>query len=319
MTLPTPSHIAARVLSLEAQALERLVQALPAAFDDAVEALLDLKGRVVTTGMGKSGHVARKIAATLSSTGCPAHYVHPGEASHGDLGAVERGDILIALSWSGETSELSDIVAHARRAAVAMVSITGPDGGFLARSAAHPLRLPGVEEACRITAAPTTSTTLMMALGDALAVARLEHSGFTERDFRMRHPGGRLGARLATLGDVMHTGAALPLVQADTPAADLLVEMTEKRMGCAGVLDDEGRLIGMVTDGDLRRGLGPDFLEKRAAAVMTPAPRTLPADMLAAEALVELNSMKVTNAFILDAEKRPQGFVHIHDLLALGL
>jgi arabinose-5-phosphate isomerase len=271
--------------------------------------------------MGKSGLVARKIAATLASTGTPALFVHPAEASHGDLGMIVPGDAVLALSNSGETAELADLVAHSRRFALALIAITARPGSTLAKAADVALTLPVATEACPMGLAPTTSTTMQMALGDALAVALLTRRGFTAADFHQIHPGGRLGARLQRVRDLMHDGEAVPLAPPETPMGRALLVMTEKRFGCLGVIDGAGRLIGIVTDGDLRRAMGPDLLSRPVGEVMTRTPRTIGADALAGEALHAMNAddRPITALFVVDASNRPQGILHIHDLLRAGI
>lgn len=313
---------ARRVLTAEAAALEALAASLDGPFVAAVEALAAASGRVVVSGMGKSGHVARKIAATLASTGTPAFFVHPGEASHGDLGMIMPGDAVVALSNSGETPELGDIVAYTRRFEIPLIAITSRAASSLAQAADVALILPPVPEACPMGLAPTTSTTLMLALGDALAVALLERKNFTAADFRVFHPGGKLGQRLLKAADLMHGGDGVPLVAPDTPMAEVLLVMTAKRLGCAGVVED-GRLAGIITDGDLRRHMqakdGLDnLLGRTAAEVMTRGPKTVPPSMLAAEALRIINSKSITTLFVVD-DGRPVGVLHVHDLLRSGV
>jgi arabinose-5-phosphate isomerase len=272
--------------------------------------------------MGKSGHVARKIAATLASTGAPALYVHPAEASHGDMGMLTVADGLIALSNSGETPELSDIVGFARRHGLPLVALTGVSDATLARHADAVLALPAFEEACPLGLAPTTSTTAMLALGDALAVAllerRLAHDGFSADAFRLLHPGGRLGRRLLKTRDLMHSGERLPLVAEKTPMRETLIEMTAKSFGCVGVTGDRGALVGIITDGDLRRHLADGVLEKPAAEVMTRDPVTVAPDTLAGEALALMNGRAITSLFVVE-DGRIAGLVHIHDLLRAGI
>jgi arabinose-5-phosphate isomerase len=308
---------ARRVLKAEAAALDALADSLGDAFVAAVAALGAASGRVVVSGMGKSGHVGRKIAATLASTGTPAFFVHPGEASHGDLGMIMPGDAVVALSNSGETPELGDIVAYSRRFEIPLVAMTSRAGSSLAQAADVALILPQVAEACPMGLAPTTSTTLMLALGDALAVALLERKNFTAADFRVFHPGGKLGQRLMKAADLMHGGEAVPLVAPTAPMAEVLLVMTAKRMGCAGVVE-EGRLIGIVTDGDLRRHMQDGLLAKQAGEIMTSAPKTVPPTMLAAEALRIMNSKAITALFVVD-DGRPVGVLHVHDLLRSGV
>jgi len=306
------------VLVLEAQALAALAASLDRGFDAAVELLAGCTGRVVVSGMGKSGHVGRKIAATMASTGTPALFVHPGEASHGDLGMIVQGDAVLALSNSGETAELSDMVAHCKRFGLPLVAIIGRAGSSLARDADVALVLPPAPEACPMGLAPTTSTTMQLALGDALAVALLTRRGFTATDFRTFHPGGKLGAKLMRVAQLMHRD--MPLAEPNLAMADALVAMTAGRFGCLGILD-AGRLAGIVTDGDLRRALkaGVDLLARDAGAVMTRNPRSIGPDMLAAEALRLMNESGITAMFVVDDAARPVGILHIHDLLRAGV
>ncbi|MBC7953837.1 MAG: KpsF/GutQ family sugar-phosphate isomerase [Rhodospirillaceae bacterium] len=308
---------ARRVLKAEAVALEALSESLGDAFVAALQALAGASGRVVVSGMGKSGHVARKIAATMASTGTPAFFVHPGEASHGDLGMIMPGDAVVALSNSGETPELGDIVAYAKRFEIPLIGITSRAGSTLAQAANVALILPTVPEACPMGLAPTTSTTLMLALGDALAVALLERKGFTAADFKVFHPGGKLGQRLLKAADLMHGGDGVPLVAPDTNMTEVLLVMTQKRMGCAGVVENN-RLIGIITDGDLRRHIQSDLLAQHARTVMSASPKTVPPSMLAAEALRIMNAKAITTLFVVD-DGRPVGVLHVHDLLRSGV
>ena len=289
-TLHQDIEAARAVLATEAEGLRALAAALDDHFAAAVELLLGATGRVVVTGMGKSGHVAHKIAATLASTGTPAMFVHPAEASHGDLGMIVPGDAVLALSNSGETAELADLIAHTRRFGLPLVGITGRAGSTLATAADVALVLPAAREACPMGLAPTTSTTMQMALGDALAVALLTRRGFGAADFRRIHPGGKLGARLRRVRDLMHTGDELPLAPPGTPMPEALVLMTQKRFGCLGVVDAEGRLAGILTDGDLRRAMGPDLLARDVGEIMNATPRSIGPDALAAEALHVMNA-----------------------------
>jgi arabinose-5-phosphate isomerase len=272
--------------------------------------------------MGKSGHVARKIAATLASTGTPALFVHPGEASHGDLGMIASEDGIVALSNSGATPELNDLIDYAKRFAIPLIAITRRAGSALAEAADVALDLPDSPEACPMGLAPTTSTTMMMALGDAIAIALLEFRGFTAADFRVFHPGGQLGRKLLHVGDIMHRGDELPLVGAGTRMADALLVMTAKRFGCVGVTGGDGRLIGIVTDGDLRRHMSPGLLDSTVNAVMTHSPRTVRTRALAGEALGVMNGRAnqspITSLFVVE-DGRPVGIVHIHDLLRAGV
>jgi len=316
----TSAHqaVGRNVLALEAEALATLAGALDERFDAAVELLAGCSGRVVVSGMGKSGHVARKIAATMASTGTPALFVHPGEASHGDLGMIVQGDAVLALSNSGETAELSDLVAHCKRFGLGLVAIIGRPESSLARDADVALLLPPAPEACPMGLAPTTSTTMQMALGDALAVALLTRRGFTATDFRMFHPGGRLGAKLMRVGQLMHTD--MPLASPGMPMSEALVAMTAGRFGCLGI-EEAGRLSGIVTDGDLRRALkaGGDLLAATAGQIMTHNPRSIGPDNLAAEALRLMNERGITAIFVVDAKHAPIGILHIHDLLRAGV
>jgi arabinose-5-phosphate isomerase len=310
--------VARLVLTTEAAGLRALADSLDGGFTRAVELLASASGRVVVSGMGKSGHVARKIAATLASTGTPALFVHPAEASHGDLGMIVAGDAVLALSNSGETPELADLIAHARRYALPLVGVTGRARSTLAEAADVALLLPAAREACPMGLAPTTSTTMQMALGDALAVALLTRRGFGPSDFRQIHPGGKLGARLRRVRELMHTGDELPLVAPELRMDAALLVMTEKRFGCLGVVGDAGRLAGIVTDFDLRRAMAADLLTRRVDAVMNPAPFTIGPDTLAAEALHDMmhaRARPITTLFVVDAAGRPAGILHIHDLL----
>lgn len=324
MNLPIPHpdlDTARRVLVLESEALTALADSLDDKFAQAVSVLAATSGRVVVSGMGKSGHVARKIAATFASTGTPALFVHPAEASHGDLGMIVPGDAVLALSNSGEAPELADLISHAKRFGLPLVGITGRPGSTLARAASVPLLLPKAPEACPMGLAPTTSTTMQIALGDALAVSLMNRRGFTAADFRVFHPGGKLGARLQRVRDLMHDKAELPLAAPETGMDAAIIAMTARRFGCLGVQGQDGRLLGIITDGDLRRSLeaGNTLLSRTAAEVMTRAPRTVRPDTLAAEALHEMNTRAITILFVVDEENRPVGILHIHDLLRAGV
>ncbi|WP_394763602.1 SIS domain-containing protein [Phenylobacterium sp.] len=309
-----------RVLTAEADALSQLAAELGESFAQAVEALFDAKGRVVLTGIGKSGHVARKIAATLASTGSVAMFVHATEASHGDLGMIGADDVILALSKTGETRELADVIAYAVRFGIPLIAITAVADSALGRAADIVLQIPDAPEAADELNAPTTSTTLQMALGDALAVALLERRGFKPQDFRVFHPGGKLGAMLRTVGDLMHGTGELPLVGAATPMNEALLVMTEKRWGIVGVTGPDGALAGAITDGDLRRHID-GLMGKTAGEVMTEGPKkTVPPGMLASEALALMSDPPpaVTVLFVIDAGK-PVGILHIHDLLRAGV
>ena len=314
---PTDLEAARRVLTTAAQALTSLADSLDSAFAQAVTAMEAAKGRVIVSGMGKSGHIARKIAATFSSTGTPAHFVHPAEASHGDMGAVDKADVVLALSWGGETAELSDLITYAKRHRIPLIGITGNAESSLAKAADVVLVLPKAAEACPMGLAPTTSTTLMLSLGDALAVALMERKGFTSDQYRDFHPGGSLGRALVRVSDLMHDGADIPLARETTPMREVLLTMASGRLGCVGIVDDKGALVGIVTDGDVRRHV--EAIEARTAAdVMTHGPQTAKPGQLAAEALVLMTEKKITQLFVLDGAV-PLGVIHIHDCLRAGL
>jgi len=310
----------AGIAALEA-ALQEPASSLAARFDAAVALITRATGRVIVTGMGKSGHVGRKIAATLASTGTPAYFVHPGEASHGDLGMIQSGDAILALSWSGETAELADIITYSRRYGIALVALTSNAESALGREADVCLDLPKSEEACPNGLAPTTSTTMQLVMGDALAVALLEARGFTAQDFRQFHPGGKLGANLSFVRDIMHKDEAVPLVPLGARMEQALIEMTGKRFGCVGVIDEAGLLVGIITDGDLRRRMkvSHDLLAEPVELVMTPRPMTIGPDTMAAEALALLNETKRSVVLVVDGHLKPVGIVHLHDLYRVGV
>jgi arabinose-5-phosphate isomerase len=305
-----------RVIRREAEALDVLAKALGPSFADAVRLLLEAKGRVIVSGMGKSGHIARKIAATFASTGTPAHFVHPAEASHGDLGMVAEGDVLIVLSNSGETPELADILAHAKRFGIPLIGVAGRDGSTLLRQADVPILLPEVPEACETGIVPTTSTTMTLALGDALAIALMEHRAFTPEHFRMFHPGGKLGARLLRVRDLMH--ADPPLVPEGMDMGEVLLAITRSGFGMVGVNDAQGLLTGIITDGDLRRHMD-GLLARKAGEVMTRGPRTISPDALAGEALALMNGRKITCLLVTEGERKATGILHVHDCLRAGV
>ena len=307
-----------RALEIEAEGLRRLAEALDGSFRIAVETLATVRGRVVVTGMGKSGHVARKIASTLASTGTPAIFVHPAEASHGDLGMITPGDAVLALSNSGETAELGAIVERCRRFRIPLVAVVGRKPSALADNADVAVTLPEAPEACPMGLAPTTSTTMMLALGDALAVALLARIDFSPAHFQALHPGGNLGKRLVTVADIMHGGEHLPLIARDAGMDQALLTMTAKSFGCVGVVDSDGHLIGIVTDGDLRRHMDHDLLNQKVEAVMTAGPRVIRPNALAAEALGEMNRSAITSLFVVE-DRRPIGILHLHDCLRAGV
>ncbi len=313
---------ALRTLDTEAEGIAALVAAmsdgLGGPFVAAVEAIRTARGRVIVTGMGKSGHVARKIAATLASTGTPAFFVHAADASHGDLGMITSDDVMLALSWSGETEELKDLINYSRRFRIALIAITVKVESTLGKAADIVLALPEAREACPHNLAPTTSSLMQLALGDALAMALLESRGFTAVDFGVFHPGGRLGSALKFVRDVMHAGDAIPLITCGSPMSEAIVEMSAKGFGCVAVIDRDGRLAGVITDGDLRRHMRGDLLQAPVDAVMTASPKAVRPDQLAGEALQILNASKITALFVVESG-RPVGIVHFHDLLRAGV
>jgi arabinose-5-phosphate isomerase len=312
---------ARRAIEIETKGLVALRHALEdglgSRFADAVEILRNASGRVICSGVGKSGHVARKIAATMASTGTPAMFVHATEASHGDLGMITSDDVLVMLSNSGETVELKDVLAYSRRFSVPVIAITGKAKSALGKAADVVLELPRAKEACSIGLAPTTSTTLQMALGDALAIALLDDRGFTATDYQKFHPGGRLGAALTMVRDVMHGGDSVPLVTGDVVMSEALLVMTDKSFGCVGIINAKGLLIGIITDGDLRRHMSPDLLKQRAEDIMTPNPVAVGPDELAFAALEKV-STKISSLFVVE-DGKPVGIIHVHDLLQLGV
>ncbi|MBU8538896.1 KpsF/GutQ family sugar-phosphate isomerase [Falsiroseomonas tokyonensis] len=312
-----------RTVRLEAEGLTALESALAGELGDrvleAVELILRSGGRLIVTGMGKSGHVGRKIVATLASTGTPSHFVHPAEASHGDLGMIRAEDVVLALSWSGEAPELADIISYTRRFSVPLIAITSRPDSALGSASDLCLTLPRMPEACPNGLAPTTSTAMQLALGDALAMCLLEARGFSPADFREFHPGGKLGARLKRARDLMHGGSEVPLVSDQASLAEAIVQMTSRRFGVTGITDSEGRIIGILTDGDLRRAFQSGFVNGPAAAVMTRQPLTVPPDALAPDLLATMNERNITSIFVVGEEARPLGIVHLHDLLRSGI
>ncbi|MCW1404339.1 KpsF/GutQ family sugar-phosphate isomerase [Pararhodobacter zhoushanensis] len=310
--------VARRVLQVEAEALMALSTDLPADLPAAVQLILDRTGRVIVSGMGKSGHIGRKIAATLASTGTPSFFVHPAEASHGDLGMVTPQDTCILISNSGETSELGDIIAHCVRFSIPIVGISKRDDSSLMRTATCKLTLPDLPEACSIGMAPTTSTTLTLALGDALAVALMEARAFKPEHFRTYHPGGKLGARLAKAAQLMHGADSLPLVSTTQPMTEVILTMTSRGFGVAGVVDAAGALTGVITDGDLRRNMD-GLMGRTAQTVATRNPITVRPETLAAEALAVMNAHKITALFVTDVTGTPLGILHLHDCLRAGV
>jgi len=330
MALPLPADssrpdeaIASALRTLEAEgggidALRAALRnGLSGGFVAAVELIRKVEGRVIVTGMGKSGHVGAKIASTLASTGTPALFVHPAEASHGDLGMITKSDVILALSWSGETAELKNLTDYSRRYRISLIAMTANPDSTLGKAADVVLALPNAREACPHNLAPTTSSLMQLALGDALAIALLESRGFTAVDFGLLHPGGKLGALLKTVRDLMHTGAEVPLAPLGARMSDALIEMTRKGLGCVGIVDAEGLLVGIITDGDLRRHMRNDLLDQRVEDVMTRGPKTVRPDQLISETLEVLNARKVTALFAIE-NQRPVGIIHVHDLLRAG-
>lgn len=309
---------AKQVIEQEIVGLQHVIDSLGEAFVKSVDILSNLKGRVIVTGMGKSGHVGNKIAATLASTGTPAFFVHPGEASHGDLGMITKDDVVLALSNSGETAELQDIIYYCKRFQIPLIAMVRRKSSMLVEAATAALVLPDVPEASPVNA-PTTSTTMMMALGDAIAVALLKKKGFSKEDFGLLHPGGKLGKSFIKIESLMHKERELPMVNQDAKMSEVLIEMTAKGLGCAGVIDKSGALIGMITDGDLRRHMQSDLLNLPAALVMTKNPLTISPSALAIEVLGILNAKQITNIFVVDKNQKPVGIIHIHDLLRAGV
>ena len=304
---------ASKVLSQEADALHLLSKSLDTAFDEAVDCLLNISGRIAVTGMGKSGHVARKIAATLSSTGSPAFFIHPAEASHGDLGMLGKGDAVLAFSNSGETQELTDIIQYSARNRLPLVGVTKNPQSMLGKNADYVLCLPAVPEACPLGCAPTTSTTMQIALGDALALTLLQARGFKSEDFRLFHPGGKLGKKLRLVREIMHRGDELPLAAPGVFVSEVLCIMSQKGFGAVGIVDDR-KLVGFISDGDLRRHMTADLLQKKASDIMSLHPFSLSPDCLVEKALAQLSERKITSSFVVENDNIV-GFVHVHDML----
>ena len=312
---------ARQVITDEAEALDALADALDSRFADAVELVLKAKGRVLVSGIGKSGHIGHKIAATLASTGTPAYFVHPAEASHGDLGMVSQDDVVLAISNSGEAPELANLLAFTRRFGIPLIGLSSRMDSTLMKEADVHLQIPAMGEACGFGMVPSISTTLTLAIGDALAIALMKHRDFRPENFRAFHPGGKLGARLSRVSDLMHGDDALPLVRQDTPMSDALIEISQKGFGVSGVVNDDGTLIGIITDGDLRRHMD-GLLGKTAADVMTANPTTIASDSMAEEAVAIMNERKITCLFVVDPEAKDgvaRGLLHIHDCLRVGL
>jgi len=316
---------AARVLSMEAEALQTLAEKIwdDTEFARAVDLVSAIEGRVIVTGMGKSGHIARKIAATMASTGTPAFFVHPGEASHGDMGMIVRGDVVLALSNSGESREMNDLIEYTRRFAIPLIGVTSRPGSTLGESADIVLELPALPEACPNGLAPTTSTTMSLAIGDALAIALLESKGFTATDFQVYHPGGKLGQQLMRVSEIMHAGDAAPLTSVDAPLQETFALMTEKGFGAIGLVDEKGLLAGIITDGDIRRHISDDILSKTASDIMTKTPKIIRPETLVGEAMGIMNDVtqsfrRITCLFVVEKDGSPVGILHLHDCLRAG-
>src|SRR6202161_3610920 len=324
MQPPASPHIASALRTLDtkrdgaAALIAAMCEGLGAAFVAAVETIRNARGRVIVTGMGKSGHVGRKIAATFASTGTPAFFVHAADASHGDLGMITSDDVMLMLSWSGETEELKDLINYSRRFRIALIAVTASADSTLGKAADVVLAMPESREACPHNLAPTTSSLMQLAVGDALAIALLESRGFTAVDFGVFHPRGQLGAALKFVRDIMHKGAAVPLIKRGAPMSEAIVEMSAKGFGCVAVIDDNGKLAGVITDGDLRRHMRADLLQAPVDEVMTASPKVVRPDQLVSEALQLLNSSKITALVVVEAG-RPVGIVHFHDLLRAGV
>jgi len=314
---------ARRVLETEAAALTALAASLGVSFHEAIEMISAAEGRVIVTGMGKSGHVGSKIAATLASTGTPSFFVHPAEASHGDMGMIVRGDVVLALSNSGESKELLDVIEYTRRFAIPLIGVTSNPLSTLGSKSDVTLLLPGCPEACPNGLAPTTSTTMTLALGDALAITLLERKGFSAKDFKVFHPGGKLGQQLMRVSEIMHTGDKLPVIHENATMAEAIDVINQKGFGCVALTAADGTLAGLITDGDLRRHLGDGLLQKTAKDIMTRSPKTATPDMLVAEAMALMNDIKnsyrkITCLIVLDADNKPAGLLHLHDCLRAG-
>ena len=320
MTKINDIETAKRTIDKEIEALRMMENGLNGSLSEALDVLEKVEDRVIVTGMGKSGHIARKIAATFASTGTPAFFVHPGEASHGDLGMITEKDAVIAISNGGESKELSDILVYCKRYGIPLISITKNPNSSLGRAGDILLSLPDDGEACPLGLAPTSSTTATLVLGDILAVCLLERKGFTKLDFNRRHPGGKLGAMLQKVSDFMHTGDEMPLVHEDTSMQEVLLVMSSKMLGCVGIINAAGELIGIITDGDLRRWMSPNIMQQTAREIMTQNPKSISPDALASEALGIMNSTGkgITQLFAV-VDKKPVGLIHIHDCLRTGV
>lgn len=311
---------AKRTIDKEVEALRMMENELDENLSKALDLIESCRGRIIVTGMGKSGHIGRKIAATFASTGTPAFFVHPSEASHGDLGMLTTADVVLAISNGGESKELSDILLYCKRFGIPLIAITKNPQSSLGKNSDLVLKLPDDGEACPLGLAPTSSTTATLVMGDILAVDMMERKGFSETDYKQRHPGGKLGAILRRVSDLMHSGAEMPIVSEDTVMQEALLEMTSKMLGCVGIINKKGELVGIITDGDLRRWLSPELMAEKACKVMTKNPQTISPDALAIEALNKMNNTGkgITNLFVVEG-KKPVGVIHIHDCLRAGV
>lgn len=311
--------IGQEIIEMETAGLVALKDSLGQSFVDAIDRLYNTTGKVIVTGMGKSGHIGSKIAATLASTGTPSFFIHPAEASHGDLGMISKDDTVVAISYSGESRELGDIVNFTRRHGIPLISIVSNPESTLARNSDITVLLPKSKEACPLGLAPTTSTTQTLALGDAIAMVLLEKKGFSRDEFRDRHPGGKLGQILVMVKDLMHKGDEIPLVKSDSLMSEALLEMTSKGFGCTGIIDKDDKLIGIITDGDLRRKMSADLPAQKVSAIFTPNPKTISEKALGGEALAMMNGFGITSLFVTDETGALVGIIHVHDCMRAGI
>ncbi len=321
MTIEQDIACAKRTIDREIEAVRNMEKNLDASLSDVLDLLQKMTGRIIVTGMGKSGHIGTKIAATFASTGTPSFFVHPAEASHGDLGMLTENDVVLAISNGGESKELSDILVYCKRYGIPLIAVTKNPESSLGKAGDYILKLPDYREACPLGMAPTSSTTATLILGDVLAVCLMERKGFSKLDYKRRHPGGKLGAMLQKVSDLMHTGDAIPLIADTAFMQEAMLTMSSKMLGSVGILNNSGELIGIITDGDLRRAMSPDILNKKVTDVMTYNPKTIAPDVLAAEALNTMNNTGkgITQLFVVDDQKHPIGIIHIHDCLKAGV
>ena len=312
---------AKQAIDREVEALEMMKNELDGSLSKVLNLMQKTKGRVIVTGMGKSGHIGRKIAATLASTGTPSFFVHPGEASHGDLGMLTSNDVVLAISNGGESRELSDILMYCKRYKIPLVAMTKNPDSTLGKAGDYILKLPNDGEACPLGLAPTSSTTATLVLGDVLAICLMERKGFSATDYKQRHPGGKLGAILCKVSDLMHTGDEMPIISEDAIMQEALMVMSEKMLGCVGAVNKKGELVGIITDGDLRRWMSPKLIEEKVSKVMTRNPKTIRPDVLASEAVYVMNNTGrgITNLFVVEDDGKPLGLIHIHDCLRAGV